>query len=274
MILKSLSRKQESFNQLFTYMLHDKGHLTAKGSFVLQHNVNGKGIDAWTKAFMKNERNRVHHRSNSVKVYHEVMSFNKRDAPYITASMLLDFASKYTQLRADNALCIAIPHFDKDNPHVHFAISGVDGYTGLSSRVSQERFKEIKLEMQSYQLEKYPELYNSIVDHNKKERTKNNEREFQLLKRSKEASEKGKIKLMLKEIYNTSNSKDDFYSKIEQQGYKIYERGNKKYGVIIDTRKIRFNTLGFNERQLDGLNILNEFQKLRERTISERELRR
>lgn len=270
MIVKSLTRKQSTFRQLLEYMMHDNDRLTKSGSFVLQHNIKGKTIDDWVRAFEQNEQDRIHRRSNNVKMYHEILSFSNKDIQKITTKTLKDIAKKYIQIRSEQALFIAIPHQDKEHLHIHFCMSGVEQYTGLSTRISREHFKEIKQEIQTYQIEHFPELSNSIVNHNKNSKDIS-DKEYQVKKRSGQ-TEKERIKQLLDTLYMQSNSQDDFYNRIHDNGLQVYERGGKNYGIVGD-RKIRFVTLGFDEQKLELLNVRSEFELLRNEGKINREIK-
>lgn len=265
MIVKSLSRKSKTWEQLLNYMMHDKDrYKDERGeSFVLQHNVTGKTIKSWNKQYEKNEEKRLYQRSNSVTMYHEILSWSNKDTKNMTLDKMKDMASKYMELRSENAMFVAVPHQDKTHWHVHFCISGTQIETGLASRVSREEFKNIKKEIQQYQIEKYPELSNSIVNHDgTKKKEIINEKEYQLTKRTKQPSEKERTKELLTTLYKQSNSKEDFYKRIQDNGLKTYERGGKKYGIEGD-RKMRFSTLGFDDKKIDTLDATIEFERLR-----------
>lgn len=265
MILKSLTRKTASFKQLLEYMMHDKDrYKDERGeSFVLQHNVQGKTTQSWVKQYEKNELNRVHQRSNSVKMYHDILSWSNKDTEQMSLEKMEDMARKYVELRNEDAMYIAIPHRDKDHWHLHFCISGVEIETGLANRVSRDEFKTIKKELQQYQIEKYPELSHSIVNHDgTKKKEIINEKEYQLTKRTKEPSERDSTKALLTTIYKQSTSKEDFYQRIQDNGLKTYERGGKTYGIDGD-RKMRFSTLGFDDKKIDTLDATIEFGRLR-----------
>ena len=124
-------------------------------------------------------------------------------------------------------------------------------------------FKEIKKELQQYQIEKYPELTHSIVDHEKSKKKESvSEKEYQLTKRTKQPSERERTKELLTKLYKQSNSKEDFYKRIQDNGLKMYERGGKNYGIDGD-RKMRFSTLGFDNKKIDTLDATIEFEKIR-----------
>ncbi|HRI34693.1 MAG TPA: relaxase/mobilization nuclease domain-containing protein [Saprospiraceae bacterium] len=265
MIVKSLSRKSKTWEQLLNYMMHDKDrYKDERGeSFVLQRNVTGRTIKSWNKQFEKNETNRLYQRSNSVTMYHEILSWSNKDTKNMTIDKMKDMADKYMEIRSENSMFIAIPHQDKTHWHMHFCISGTQIETGLASRVSREEFKNIKKEIQQYQIEKYPELSNSIVNHDgTKKKEIINEKEYQLTKRTKQPSEKERTKELLTMIYKQSASKEDFYKRIQDKGLKIYERGGRTYGIEGD-RKMRFSTLGFDDKKIDTLDTTIEFERLR-----------
>jgi hypothetical protein len=246
-------------------MMHDKDRYKDErgDSFVLQHNVTGRTVKSWVKQYEKNEDNRLYLRSNSVRMYHEILSWSNKDTQSMTVDKMQDMAKKYIELRGENSMFVAVPHRDKTHWHVHFCISGTKIETGLASRISRDEFKNIKKEIQQYQIEKYPELSNSIVNHDRsKKKELVNEREYQLTKRTKQPSEKEHTKALLTKLYKQSTSKENFYKRIQNKGLKIYDRGGKKYGIEGD-RKMRFSTLGFDDKKIDILDAALEFEKMR-----------
>lgn len=264
MIIKNLTRRTASFKQLLTYMIkgadaHDKN------SFIIQHNIRGKqSIDDWVHAFKVNEANRLHNRKDSVMLHHTVISFAKSDHAKISKDIAKDITQKYLELRAGNTLAVAVAHSSQSHYHIHVMQAGVELYSGQSTRISKKQFAIIKKELQEYQLQKYPQLNNSIVQHGKKEKKKISEKEYQIKKR-KAVPEKERIKSNLNILYKQSNSKENFYKRVADNGFKIYKRNGKQYGII-ENRKYRFASLGFDEKKLEILNISNEFETLRNNT--------
>lgn len=262
MIIKSLTRKSASFGSLLDYMKRGAASMPQKKGFVLLHNISGDYLQ-WIQQFEANEKLRAHHRSNSIKVYHEILSFSNKDTEYITMEALKDLAQKYIQLRNENAMYVIMPHQDTSHIHLHVAISGVETITGAASRISRDRFRDIKEELQRYQIETYPELVHSVVDHGSGKSVEKSEKEFQLVNRTKELSERERTKLMLDDIFKVATSRQDFFQKITDAGLNIYERGGTFAGVEGD-RKMRFSTLGLNEETLNSLDTLQEFSVLRD----------
>ena len=260
MIIKSMTRKTASYRQLLEYFLSERKRNIAKDKdFIVKHNIKGATIKDWTKTFEANEANRLVKRSNSVKLYHEVMSISNLDAGKISKSMLENLASKYIELRNPNSMCIAVPHYDKAHTHIHFCFSGTEIETGKSLRVSKEEFAIFKKELQEYQIVHYPALSNSIVGHGKKQmqRDKVKDREYQLKKRTKEPSDRERIKHTVEVCYNKSLSKADFMHRLSERGLQTYSRNGKMKGIEND-RKYRFASLGYDEKKLGELNYRDE----------------
>lgn len=234
-------------------------------SFIIKQNLTGKNIKEWVKEFEKNEQSRIHQRSNNVKIFHEILSFH-RDEKHLTMEKLQDIGKKYLELRNENAVALAVPHQDKEHLHLHIALSGVEAKTGRALRVSQAEFKAIKQQIQEYQLQKYPELTKSIVDHSGKRKEKPKDREFQLIKRTHKVSEKDRTKQTLEQCFKQALSQADFIKRVSQAGLKVYERGGKPTGIEGD-RKMRFSNLGFGLSKLSDLDNratrLNEIESLR-----------
>ena len=233
MILKSMTRKTPTWGQLLEYMVKDSDRYKDLDglSFILKHNVSGHNIREWTRSFEETEERRVNQRVNNVKVFHEILSWSNKDVKHMSLEKMKEMARQYITIRNENASYIAVPHRDKKHWHVHFCISAVEAKTGKAIRVSREEFKAIKEKIQQFQIEKYPELSNSVVNHSKKAKQPVIEPEYQQTKRTGQLSEKEKMKQQLETIFRSSTSKADFYTKVHEQGLSTYERGGKVCGI-------------------------------------------
>ncbi|MDB5227417.1 MAG: hypothetical protein JWN78_1610 [Bacteroidota bacterium] len=256
MIIKSLTRKGNrvsTIQQLLSYFFQEK----KQNDFLLLQNITGTKIQDYTKTIMLNEKNRVHPRKNSVLVYHDILSIHQLDSKHLTQKKLKAIAKKYLRLRNAHALSVAVPHYDKQSIHIHFAISGID-QSGISTRVSKSRFHEIKMELQNA----FPELEHSQVMHGKGQ-TRVSEKEYQIRKRGV-VTEKEQINATVKELYLYSDSQNSFFAKLKKQGYKLYERKGNVAGII-GKRKIRFRTLGIDLQYLRNKELyVSEFGKVRD----------
>jgi hypothetical protein len=264
MILKSLTRTNANYKNLLEYIFHDSDTLTGKNAFVLQKNISGSTIKEWEKQLKQNEKIRIYHRNKNIKMFHEIISFNKIDTPNITITKLKTIGKRYLQLRGDNMIALGTVHKNKEHLHLHFCISSVEIHTGRSLRLTKENFKNLKNALQNYHLEKFPEINNSTVDHNKKQKNITSEKEYQLKKRGGK-SERELIKIQLEKIYKQSDSSENFYKRITESGITIYSRNGKPYGIQ-GKRKNRFQTMGFTKERLQQLDILGDFNKIREFT--------
>lgn len=254
-----MSRKTKSFSQLLSYILQHRNELKKSigDTFILKHNIVKNSIPEWTKQFLNNELNRKYKRNNNAIIYHDVISFSRNDIAKISLKTMKDLAQQYINLRFDNSMVIAVPHQDKEHFHVHLCASGVDIETGIASRVSREDFKQIKQQLQEYQKTKYPELVNSIVNHDKKKSISKTNKEYQLEKRTKKVSNKEFIKTTIENCYRSSSSKQEFYKKVKDSGLEIYERKGEPYGVVSD-RKYRFSSMGIEKDKLEDLDKVEE----------------
>jgi len=160
--------------------------------------------------------------------------------------MMRDFTKKYIEYRGLRGMYIAVPHFDTDNFHIHLCCSGVEYRTGKAMRLSRKEFQDLKIQMQEYQMQKYPQLQHSIVRHGRG-KTHQKEREYQAQKRSRQPSKRTQIKEKVRSIGLRADSSDEFINLLENQDLKPYYRGEKLTGVISGKRKYRFKTLGMKD---------------------------
>lgn len=235
-------------------MLYDKDRLfDEKGnSFVVSHNLKGNNINEWVKQFKANEEYRKSKRSDSVVLTHEIISFHRDDAKNITIEKLENIAREYIKNRGINGLYLATPHFDKEHYHVHICASGIEYKTGKAMRLSKIELQKLKKNIQQYQIDKYPELSKSLVNHEKKGYALS-DKEYQLKLRTGRATDKEQLIGMLKMCYKKAISKDTFFEMLNENGLKTYIRGGRVSGVIFNGKKFRINRLGFTDERLQYL---------------------
>ncbi|NVN95463.1 MAG: relaxase/mobilization nuclease domain-containing protein [Bacteroidetes bacterium] len=258
MIIKIKSHKtKNSFQKLLNYMLYDKDRLfDEKGySFIVSHNLKGNDINEWIKQYQDNEQYRRLKRVNSVLLTHEIISFHKDDATNISLEKLEDIARQYIRQRNINGMYVAVPHFDKEHYHIHICASGIEYRTGKAMRLSKTELLSVKKEIQNYQIEKYPELSKSLVNHgNEKKEYALSDKEYKYKERTGRASDKEQLIGMMKTCYKKADSKDDFYENLKACGLTTYIRGGKISGIVFNDKKFRINRLGFTDERLEELN--------------------
>ena len=186
----------------------------------------------------------------------DILSFHPKDADRLNNEKLHQIALKYISLRAPKSIAIATVHKnEKNHTHLHICFSGVEYKTGKSIRISKDDFQnKVKLEMEKYQQEIFPELMLSKIQHEKspyqkKELKKENEK---VIESFGEISEKQIILKSLEEVFKHSKSEQDFYQKLQEKGFQLYSRNGKITGIQ-GKRKFRFKTLGYNAEFLQQL---------------------
>jgi hypothetical protein len=278
MIIKSLSRKSNS-GQLIKYALRyslKENNLQEKQEnaiVLLRHNLRTKTAEGNIKEFKENESYRIYRRKDSVVLFHTILSFAPKDKIRITKVMLKDVANKFVELRASNCLNLAVAHLEKNHTHVHILTSGVK-VNGKSSRVSKQEFAHILSELEKYQQEKYPELI-----HSKNSHTKTKEVDKVQLQKTRN-SKKLSLLVNLENAYQLAQSQEEFIKSITDNKHKPYYRNNKLQGVLVDGRKFRLSTLGFDAKKLEELkeretnfkSTFDEIQSIRNTPIKTKEM--
>jgi hypothetical protein len=125
--------------------------------------------------------------------------------------------------------------------------------TGESNRISKLEFKELKLALDAYQKEKYPELAHSLPEHGKRSKVQSSTKEYPIQNDNVKLSQKQQISETIAEIYGKTKSSQEFLSQLKFEGLEPYFRGGSVYGVEDQGRHYRFKTLGFDINKLDEL---------------------
>ncbi|MET3536701.1 relaxase/mobilization nuclease domain-containing protein [Chryseobacterium limigenitum] len=256
MIIKSKSYKTtRTFTTVLNYIFREN---EKDNGFELTKFIKGKNlsVEELSRQFLSNEAFRMTKRKNSVVLYMDILSFHPRDSERLTNDKLHQITLKYLSLRAPKSIAIATVHKnEKDHTHLHIVFSGVEYKTGKSIRISKEDFKnKVKLEMEKYQQEVFPELLLSKINHEKsrspqKQHIKEAEK---FLEANGEVSEKQNLLKLLEEVFTTASSEKDFYQKLESKNIKLYSRNGKIIGVE-GKRKFRFSRLGYTPELLQSL---------------------
>ncbi len=171
MIVKAISHKsakKKSIAKLIAYCFNEKKTVDInmnRESVIVKRFIRSFDQEKWIESFQKNDMQRNFNHKNRTVLRHEIVSFSKADNEKINSEMLYEFGKWYLNNRS-NAIGIGTVHWE-ESIHFHFIIAGV-GNDGNSTRVSREDFKKFKIRLQDYQMEYFPELTNSIVNHSKK----------------------------------------------------------------------------------------------------------
>lgn len=260
MIIKTSRYRTRKFRHLVTYIMSDRGRVRSDETFTIRHNLRSNEADGIVREFIENDTYR-RKRKNGVVLYHEILSYSPKDAKNLDLTILEDIAQKFIELRGDRALCLAKPHIENKNVHIHFCFSGTEYHSPKVLRLDNVAFKQLRIDIENYQQEKYPELSDSIVYLNKwqkeqvieQEGLKMSDPEYQLKKRTGKKSDKEEVNELVQEAFSGSTSRDDFFQKLLEQGLELYKYRNKVNGLLWNGRKYRFRTLNISEKQLAQL---------------------
>lgn len=166
MIVKTLRWKTQGFNRLIDYIGKEGREETE--TFRVLHNLRrSPDLTGIARQFWANDAYRKE-RKNGVVLYHEILSFKRGEEVPLEA--VEDLTRKYLELRAPNALAYAEPHFDQDHLHVHLCISGTEFRSAKTLRLNNEKFMQVRRDIERYQREHYPELQSLVYDSRKKKR--------------------------------------------------------------------------------------------------------
>lgn len=279
MIVKSLSRKSDSGSQLLNYVFRyimkpEKGKdiiaqhkvIPQKSKLVIRHNIRARSIKGFCKEFQKNESYRLVKRRDSVKLFHTIIAFSNKDREKINDELLKDIANKFITLRGSNNLYCGTSHLNTNSIHMHIIVSGTQ-LNGRSSRMSKQQFRSLKTKLQEYQKEKYPELSNSIVAHDKGTYL-SQEALIKAVIAGRQTNKETLIK-NIESVYSNSISKEHFLFKLNEIGYNTYTRNNKFQGIKIGNSKYRFSRIGISESRLKAL----DHTKAKEQLVALHEIR-
>jgi len=257
MIIKSMARKEPSFDQLIQYIEKEDGER------LIYHNFYGNDrlkTEEIIKTFKENAK-LLPKRKNGNFLYHEILSLENKGN--IQGKQLDDIAyelsSLYLEKRAEKQLAFGVLHRDTNNFHIHFCISANELNDPSRVRLSKAQFATIQKDLEYYVLEQYPDLNQSQIytKPKDKQKIKTSNKEQELKKRTQAPSRKEEIKTHLHGIFEQANTKEELNNLLEESGFRLYTRG--RYTGIIDLHK--------NERRhrLKTLGLLPHYEATQER---------
>jgi len=167
-------------------------------------------------------------------------------------SPIINGLRQYIELHGKDNIYLASSHHDKEHIHLYIVMSSIKYLTGESNRISRQEFKEIKLALDTYQKNKYPELVNSLPDHGKSKNVQLNDLEKSLQISDRKLSQNKEVLETVQAVFDRSKSVDNFLSELKSEGYATYMRGGKVYGIEdASERHYRFKTLGIDLNKLE-----------------------
>ncbi|MDF1882711.1 hypothetical protein JHD49_02020 [Sulfurimonas sp. SAG-AH-194-C21] len=255
MIIKSMSRKSKSFSQLYDYLTRDKSSFTfSRNTYANSNNKKEFVNEFYTNArYLREARGKVY-------MYHEVLSLEENNlSQERQREILLDMADKYLYQRAEDHLAFGVVHEEKNNMHLHLMISANEIEGEKRVRLSKQEFSSIQQRMENYKNQKYTELKDSFMYHNKKDLSKEKKQEQELKNRGAK-SIKDEIKRNLKETFTKATSEMYLENHLKSMGYKIYTRGNTQ-GISYKNKNYRLKTLGLEKEYKQLFKIFEQKSK-------------
>jgi len=231
-IIKSLSRKQASFQQLLAYF-----HQSENQYEILTHNMyaDGSNWNSVADEFLENSTY-LTPRANGVSLYHEILALphNESLSQHHQAAILLDLAEKYLLRRAPHQLAYGRVHTDTDHVHLHLAISSNTPRSYKRVRLSKAHYRSIQHEIEEIKIERYAEL--------------GCERLYDYEKNGKSFSRETLRAVLEKELF-AARSHDEMIERFASVGYQLYQRG-KSWGVQNreTNQRHRLKTVGLEQR--------------------------
>jgi hypothetical protein len=250
MIIKSMSRKEPSFDQLASYMSSEKSDET----YDLHNNCFSRSHDDLVEEFLVNSK-LLYKRKNGNYLYHEIVSILvKQGLDQARAKRdLRDIAERYITERCPRNMVYGCLHEDHDhNLHYHLMISANERGERSRLRLTQKQFDTAKRNLETHVLEAYPHLEQPQLITAETITEKISLKAGEMKRRTGAMPIRDEIKKTIQEAMVQTNSMHNFSFFLSERGYQFYTRG-KNFGVEVQhedgtSKKYRFSTLGIHEQ--------------------------
>lgn len=237
-VVKILSRHNPSYASLINYILKEGKNERPE---VITHNLRSNTTEGYTKEFIENESFRKHSRSDQVYLFHEIISFNaKEDNSKISPETIGDIAQEYIRLRGHEGVMLGAVHRDKEHVHVHMAVSALKFRTGTSFRLSKMELRELKVSLQEYHKQRYPEISKSFPDHGKGKAYLKDAQWYALHKEQRNLL-KEQINDKVRSCFERATSQKEFLELLREEDLHHYERNGIAKGIEYEDTKFRFS---------------------------------
>jgi len=242
MIIKSLSRKSASYDQLLEYM--QRGSVQ---DFTVFHNLyRNVEKDRIIQEFeLMGEQ--LPPRKNGNMLYHEILSLQRQEGVDLEQQKqaLYTMVQQYLQERAPGQLGYGCMHVEKEHLHIHLMLSpnSLDR-PAKRVRLTKSQLWEIQGRMEMFLQERWPELKErSLYSRSAPPALKKKDREFQLEQRTGKPSVKSQVKEKLEVMLEQSTTQATLTARLAEQDMELEIRG-KNPVVIAAGRRYRLRTLG------------------------------
>jgi hypothetical protein len=158
MIIKTFSRTNSHMQDIVNYIA-DKDKAD-EHPLRLYRNVPAIDTTAIAEAFEANLNFQT--AQNKIAAYHNILSFHPYDVPRLNQDIIRALVQRYIQLRAPESIWFGQLHTDQVHPHVHLLLSGNAYRSRKASRISRPVFYQLRIDLEQYQQECFPELIHSL----------------------------------------------------------------------------------------------------------------
>ena len=223
MIIKSMSRKEPSFDQLASYMTLPKG-----AQICIAHNLPASS-DTPEKIIQQFSENHalLPNRANGNAMFHEIIALepNAKLSLKQQVAALRIIAARYLERRAQNQLAFGVIHSDTAHVHIHLMISSNAVLSRKRVWLKKRDFADIQREMEAYRLAKYPELGAARHYDQSHQGMKRSSREQEASLRSEKLSHKQALAANLETVLQNARSRKALDAALAVLGLALYQRG-------------------------------------------------
>lgn len=290
MLVKSLTRdlKNPELHQLVRYVNEKQESLEKEPHFCLRYNTTGNTAKDIAADFEKNNEFIKWRDSKQIGAYHFILSFHPKERQLLNNAILFDCGQKFCELmEADKSIAFLRPHWEKDNIHLHCAMSPTEYNSGRSRRMSKARWGKVQIAMNEFQKERYPALKHSLLYLPELGKSRKSSLGIPLPDTLREtdgsirAKQRGKMSQLeivrdkLLEIAKNYPEKQDFIKAINREkALSVYYRSgaDTPTGIITDSnKKFRFKRLALNIENLTRNVRLYELEKQQNKSRNDKE---
>lgn len=242
MIIKSMSRKEPSFESLLAY-LH-RGRIDER--FQFYHNLYSRRRDEVGREFVENAGH-LRKRQGGVYLYHEILSIKKstRLSEFRQKEMLQEVVQRYVLSRSQRSLVYGVLHDEHlEHLHYHLLISANEAGSAERIRLSKADFAQVKTQLEAMVQQLYPELEQGMVMSQPAKGEKLSRKGGELKRRTGKTPERDDLKARLHRVFSAENQAE-FFELLAVQQVRVYVRGQSIGFEDLKTgRKHRLKTLG------------------------------
>ncbi len=250
MIIKSMSRKTPSFDQLVAYSCAPKGaRIAILHNFPASADTPVKIIQEFTKNHAL-----LPHRANGNALYHEIIALppNMEIAVKEQAAALGAIATRYLEKRAPSQLAFGVIHTDTAHVHMHLMISSNAVLSRRRVWLKKSAFADIQREIEAYKLKRFPELGDRKYFDKSRQGIRRTINEQTASLRSDEPNHKEELAAMLAATLHEACSRDVLDKALADLGLTLYQRGRSVGVQTGGGRRYRLTTLGLAEQYTEA----------------------